>query len=129
MEKGDRYELIYPVTTKVRDGFRETFRDNNPLHTNKVFAQEKGFSDEVMYGNILNGFVSHFIGEALPVKNVIIHAQQIKFFKPFYCGDELTFKAELTDSIVSVNTFIFGFGFFNQSGVEIARGKVQIGLI
>ncbi len=30
MEKGDRYELIYPVTTKVRDGFRDTFKDAKP---------------------------------------------------------------------------------------------------
>ncbi len=104
-------------------------KTQNPLHTDRAFAQEKGFSEAVMYGNILNGFISHFIGEALPVKNVIIHAQQIKFFKPFFCGDELTLKAELTDSIVSVNTFIFGFGFFNEAGVEVARGKVQIGLI
>jgi 3-hydroxybutyryl-CoA dehydratase len=129
MQKGDRFELTYSVTTKVRDGFRDIFKDANPLHTDERFAREKGFDGEVMYGNILNGFISHFIGEALPVKNVIIHAQQIKFFKPFYCGDELVFKAEICDAVVSVNAFVFQFGFFSQSGLEIARGKVQIGLI
>src|SRR5579872_7448002 len=126
MQKGDTYELNYPVTPAIRDGFRDIFKDANPLHTDKGFAREKGFDDAVMYGNILNGFISHFIGEALPVKNVIIHAQQIKFFKPFYCGDELILRAELSESVASVQAFIFNFGFFNRSGLEIARGKVQI---
>jgi 3-hydroxybutyryl-CoA dehydratase len=129
MNKGDIFELRYAVTPQVRDGFREIFKDANPLHTDRAFARELGFTEEVMYGNILNGFISHFIGEALPVKNVIIHSQQIKFFKPFYCGDKLLLKAEIGEAVESVNAFIFNFAFSNQHGQEIARGKVQIGVI
>ena len=128
MRKGDTFELNYPVTPEVRDGFRQVFRDTNPLHTDRSFAQARGFVEEVMYGNILNGFISHFIGEELPIKNVIIHSQQIKFFKPFYCGDELLLKAEIGEAVESVHVFIFNFSFFNQQEIEIARGKVQIGL-
>jgi len=128
MRKGDTFELNYPVTVEVRDGFRQVFRDANPLHTDRSFAQARGFAEEVMSGNILNGFISHFIGEALPIKNVIIHSQQIKFFKPFYCGDQLLLKAKISEVVESVHVFIINFSFFNQQEIEIARGKVQIGL-
>jgi 3-hydroxybutyryl-CoA dehydratase len=129
MQKGDSFELTYLVTKDVRDGFRQIFKDSNPLHTDESFARAKGFAGEVMYGNILSGFISHFVGEALPVKNVIIHSQQIKFFKPFYCGEELVLKADISEKVESVHVFIFNFCFFNRQGTEIARGKVQIGLI
>jgi 3-hydroxybutyryl-CoA dehydratase len=129
MRKGDTFEVKYPVTAEVRDGFRQIFKDANPLHTDRSFAQARGFSGEVMYGNVLNGFISHFIGEVLPIKNVIIHSQQIKFIKPFYCGDELFLKAEISEAVESVHVIIFNFSFFNQQEVEIAKGKVQIGVI
>jgi len=74
MQKGDSFQFRYCVTAAVRDGFLALFEDRNPLHTDKAFAREKGFREEVMYGNILNGFISHFVGELLPVKNIIIHA-------------------------------------------------------
>jgi 3-hydroxybutyryl-CoA dehydratase len=129
MQKGDSFQFRYCVTPDIRDGFLALFGDRNPLHTDKAFAREKGFREEVMYGNILNGFISHFVGELLPVKNIIIHAQQIKYFKPFYCGDELTLKAELGEVIESVKAYIFTFSFSNQDNTEIAKGKVQIGMI
>jgi len=129
MEKGDRFNVRYPVTAQVRDRFAQLFEDRNPLHTDKGFAREKGFDEEVMYGNILNGFISHFIGERLPIKNVIIHAQQIKYLKPFYCGDELTLTADIGEVVESVRVFIFNFSFSNQHNTEIAKGKVQIGII
>ena len=129
MQKGDSFQFRYSVTADVRDGFLALFEDRNPLHTDKAFAREKGFREEVMYGNILNGFISHFVGELLPVKNIIIHAQQIKYFKPFYCGDELTLKADLTEVVESVKAYIFNFSFSNQDNMEIAKGKVQIGMI
>jgi 3-hydroxybutyryl-CoA dehydratase len=129
MQKGDKFELGYEVTVDVRDGFRQIFKDANPLHTDQSFARSKGFAGEVMYGNILSGFLSHFIGEALPIKNVVIHSQQIKFFRPFFCGDNLVLKAEISEAFESVHVFIFSFGFFDNNGIEIAGGKVQIGVI
>ena len=117
------------VTETVYKGFVNVFQDKNPLHTNEKFAEEKGFAGKVMHGNILNGFLSYFIGECLPVKNVIIHSQEISFKNALYLDNELTFKAEVVDIFESVNAVEFKFNFKNQENKIVAKGKFQIGLI
>lgn len=82
-----------------------------------------------MHGNILNGFVSYFIGECLPVKNVIIQTQEIKFFKPTYLNNSLNFQAEIVDVFESVNTVEIKFIFKNIEEMKVASGKINIGII
>jgi len=129
MTTGTTYIHTFKVTPDVYEGFIEISQDRNPLHTNAGFAQSKGFKGRVMHGNILNCFVSYFVGECLPVKNVIIHSQSIAFSLPVYVDNELTFHAELTGVFESVNTYEFKFYFKNDEGKKIAKGKVQIGLL
>lgn len=82
-----------------------------------------------MHGNILNGFLSYFIGECLPVKTVVIQSQEIKFHKPVYLGDAVTLNAEVADFHESVRTAEIIFSFTNQQNIKVARGKMFIGLI
>ena len=74
MKEGDCFEARFTVTEETYLGFISLFKDKNPLHTDATFARLRGFDDKVMHGNILNGFLSYFIGECLPMKNVIIHS-------------------------------------------------------
>lgn len=128
-EKGSRFEQIYTVNETVHRGFISLFEDNNPLHTNCSYAQNKGFKSEVMHGNILNGFISHFVGECLPFKNLILQTQEIRFFRPVYLNDILFLKVEVNDYFESVKTAELKFLFQNQHQVIVARGKLTIGLI
>ena len=128
--RGDQLNIDFTVTPEVYNGFIEIFKDRNILHTDKEFAKGKNFSDVVMHGNILNGFVSYFIGECLPVKNVMILSQEIKFSKPVYLNDEIIMKTELTDIIDSVKVYQFKFTFHRKNDdLKLATGKVQICLI
>lgn len=72
-------EKIYYLTEEVYQAFQQCSNDRNPLHTNESFALSKGFGGKVMYGNILNAFISNFVGECLPIKDVIIHSQEIQY--------------------------------------------------
>lgn len=128
MQIGDVFTHTFQVSEAVYRGFQQTFKDYNPLHTLDEVAREKGFAGKVMHGNILNGFLSYFIGEGLPVKDVIIHSQSISFHKPVYLNDVLRFQAEITDFSESVKVVAFGFYFENESGKKVAKGKIQIGL-
>lgn len=105
------------------------FGDKNPLHTSSAFAMEKGYRQCVMHGNILNGFVSHFIGECLPTKEVMIYSQKIDFKKPVYLGDQLTMTSVIEDIHESVNLIEFSFNFVNSELLEVAKGKIQIGML
>ena len=129
MQAGDKYEVPFKVTADVYNGFIKTFKDNNPLHTDNAFAKARGFEGEVMHGNILNGFISYFIGECLPQKDVIIHSQSIKFSQPVYMDNELIFVASIVDFFESVNIYQFKFYFENAAATKVAKGEIQIGIL
>ena len=125
----DTFEDLFIVNKETYEGFIQVFKDNNPLHTNQQFAIDKGFDGVVMHGNILNGFLSFFIGERLPTKDVIIHSQEIQFKNAVYLNDELNFKAEVIGMYESVNAIEFKYSFKNKDAKIVAKGKIQIGVI
>ena len=129
MNKGDVFTCSFKVDSVIYNGFIATFKDQNPLHTDEKFSIARGFKEKVMHGNILNGFLSYFIGECLPVKNVLIQTQEIKFLKPVFLNDELTLCVQIEDVFESVNTIDFTYYFANQDKVKVAKGKIQIGLL
>ena len=125
----DTFDKSFIVSSETYTGFIKLFKDENPLHTDEQFAKTKGFRGRVMHGNILHGFISYFIGECLPVKNVIIHSQEIEFKNAVYLNDELQFKAVITGIYESVNTVEFKYYFKNAASNIVAKGKIQIGLL
>lgn len=128
LQQGDKIKQRFTVSETVYEGFISVFKDKNPLHTDSGYAVAKGFKGRVMHGNILNGFISYFIGECLPSKDVIIHSQQISFSGPVYLNDTLEFEAEVEEVYESVNAIKFKFGFRNTEGKRVAKGEIQIGL-
>jgi 3-hydroxybutyryl-CoA dehydratase len=125
----DTFDKPFIVSSEIYSGFIKLFKDENPLHTDEQFAKTKGFKGRVMHGNILHGFISYFIGECLPVKNVIIHSQEIEFKNAVYLNDELQFKAVITGIYESVNAVEFKYDFKNAASKIVAKGKIQIGLL
>jgi 3-hydroxybutyryl-CoA dehydratase len=129
LSKGTKFTNRFTVSPAVYEGFINIFMDRNPLHTSSVFAIEKGFKSNVMHGNILNGFLSYFIGECLPTKNVIIHSQDIKFSKPVYLKDTVVLQAQVKDYFESVNVVHISFYFENEQQIKVASGNVHIGIL
>ncbi len=125
----DRFERTFLLSDKTYEGFIEIFQDKNPLHTDEQFAIGKGFKGRVMHGNILNGFLSYFIGECLPIKDVIIHTQSIQFKNAVYLNDKISFEGIVNEVYESVNAIEFKFSFKNEASKELAKGKIQIGIL
>jgi len=128
-QEGTLFQETFHLTESTYKGFIELFEDRNPLHTDADFAGQKGFDGVVMHGNILNGFLSYFIGECLPTKDVIIHSQNIQFKNPVYKNDRLAFEAKVSNVFESVNAVEFNFNFKNTEGRIAAKGKIQIGVL
>ena len=129
LPKGAKFSRQFAVSQSVYDGFIQTFNDRNPYHISDDAARAKGFAGKIMHGNILNGFLSYFIGECLPVKTVVIQSQEIKFHKPVYLDDTVTLNAEVSDYHESVRTAEIVFSFTNQHNVKVARGRMFIGIV
>ena len=126
--KGQTFSQSFLVSEPVYRKFIETFCDNNILHVNDEYARMKGFSAKVMHGNILNGFISYFVGECLPVKEVILQTQSIKYYNPVYMNDKLNFNAEVIDVFDSVRSVELRYS-FSCEGKKIAKGVLLIGLL
>lgn len=127
MKENDHFILTFYIDEKTYLGFIDLFNDKNPLHMDDQFAQAKGFQRKVMHGNILGGFISYFVGECLPEKNVVIQTQKIQYKKPVYLGDVLLFHANVDNYFSSVKVAEISFYFENQQKNKVAKGKLQIG--
>jgi 3-hydroxybutyryl-CoA dehydratase len=129
MKVGDQFEIGYQVTEKIYNGFIEMFDDKNPLHTDEQFAIGKNFSGKVMHGAILTCFLSNFIGEQLPIKNVIVLTYKISFTKPVYLGDKLVLAATIAEIFDSVKCVNFKYQFKNSQGTTVSKGEISIRII
>ena len=126
---GDELKAEYFVGQSVYEGFLNTFEDTNPMHINAIYAMKYGYNEIVMHGNILNGFISHFIGVNLPAKNLVIISQEIKFRNPVYLNDWIQIKSRVDDihdalSLVSLKLFLT-----NHRGEKVANAMVEIKIL
>lgn len=132
VEKSQSIEVTYHVTPEIYFGFQRISSDFNPLHTDETFARSKGFPKLVMYGNILNSFVSHFVGMALPTREVIIQTQDIQFRKPVFLNDTILLKSEIetvSDAVEIINYKLKFYRVSEQKYILVASGHVQIGTL
>ena len=131
-EKTASLSHVYQVTPEVYDSFQRCSQDMNPLHTDEAFAKAKGFRGCVMYGNILNAFISHFVGMCLPTPHVMIQSQDINFHKPVFLNDEITLEAGIDTVSEAVNIVNYKLKFYKTTDTGrqlVAKGHVQIGLL
>lgn len=121
-----KFTADFVVTPKVHSNFISTFLDQHALHTDQVYAQSFGFEGIVMHGNILNGFLSYFVGEILPLPDVMILRQEIKFSHPVYLNDRIVLEAQVKEIHESVQVAALGFRFMNAAGNTVAKGRVEV---
>lgn len=131
-EKSANIQFTYKVTPDVYYSFQRCSNDYNPLHTDEAFSKRKGFEGRVMYGNILNAFVSHFVGMLLPSREVMIQSQDINYHKPVYLNDVILLEAGIDTVSEAVNIINYKLKFRRVGGAKnelVAKGHVQIGLL
>jgi len=123
---GDNFNCLFVVTEDVYLHFQEMTGDKNPLHVDTDFAQRKGFKKRVMYGNILNGYISYFIGMGLPSKDVMLISQSINWKKPVYMDDQVNLEAKVSEVSEAVGIVEFKYKFRKKDNVLVASGNIQI---
>lgn len=120
----------FDVTQKYTRQFQICSGDMNPLPYQIWNLQRvRDFRECVMYGNIINAFVSTLIGMCLPSPDVIIHSQDIQYKKPVFMNDVLDAEIRVEEVFESVNTVELKFTFRNQYSQVVSKGHVQIGVI
>lgn len=126
---GDLYKHKFKITDEIVDKFIDLSNDKNPLHVDDQFAINKGFKSKVIQGNLQNCFISYFIGECLPCKNVMILSQTIKYKNPLYLNETIFLNVKICGVFDSVGLIEFDFNFKNEFDKIISNGKIKIKLI
>ena len=125
----DTFDEKFKISDELVSDFVKLSNDRNPLHTIDKFAIDKGFKSMVVQGNLQNCFISYFIGECLPSKNVMILSQNINFKNPVYINDILNLRVKIIGVFESVDLIEFEFNFTNQLDKIISKGIIKIKLI
>ena len=125
----DYFDEKFKISDELVSDYEKLSNDRNPFHTIDAFAIDKGFNSRVVHGNLQNCFISYFIGECLPSKNVMILTQTIEFKRPVYINDILYLRAKIIGVFESVELIEFDFNFTNKLGKIISKGIIKIKLI
>ena len=128
IEEGTTFIHEFKVDKETTDLFIEISQDRNPFHVDDDFSISKGFKSKVIHGNIQNCFVSYFVGEIFPIKEVMILSQSIKFKNPVYENDLLTFESKIVNFVESIQVYEFKFKFKNSTDI-VSQGNLMIKVI
>lgn len=71
--------------------------DFNPVHVNKVEAEDSIFGKQIAHGFLVGSLLSNAIGMRLPGPGTIYMEQDMKFKKPVHIGDTVTAKLEVSE--------------------------------
>ena len=128
VKEGTSFNHKFKVTKETSDLFINLSQDRNPLHIDDDFSISKGFKSKVIHGNIQNCFLSYFVGEISPVKEVMILSQSIKYKNPVYENETLSFEAKVINYVESMKVFEFNFKFKNSINI-VSQGSLMIKII
>ena len=123
------------ITEQMMQQFQEMTGDVNPLHCDDTFAKEKGFDGKVAYGMLTASFLSTMAGVYLPGENSLIQSVEVKFVKPVFPGEEITFTgkvSEVNDTfrflVLKVTGTVTGEKENERYGTKVLKAVMQIGV-
>ena len=125
--EGISRERDYEITLEVYEGFLRLFGDCSPLHVDADYAKICDFTDILMHGAILNGFISNFVGMVYPGGKSLELSVDIRYLKPAYLGDTLRLVGKITQKLDVQQVVVLHITFLNQTrGGTTANGRVQV---
>lgn len=71
--------------------------DFNPVHVNKVEAEDSIFGKQIAHGFLVGSLLSNAIGMRLPGPGTIYMEQDMRFLKPVHIGDTITARLEVAE--------------------------------
>lgn len=99
--------------------------DFNPVHVNKIAAEQSAFGKRVAHGILVSSFISTVLGMYLPGPGTIYTKQELKFRKPVFIEDTITAQVEIVQLCdrrrAKLKTQVF-----NQDGQCVVDGMAEV---
>jgi 3-hydroxybutyryl-CoA dehydratase len=122
LQIGDSAEFTKTVTEADVVTFAGVTGDFNPVHINKVWAENSRFHGRIAHGMLSAGMISAVIGMQLPGPGTIYLSQEIKFLAPVYLGDTITARVEVIEFNKEKNRARLRTTCQNQTGKLVVEG-------
>jgi len=100
--------------------------DLNPVHINKIYAEQTIFKDRIVHGSLVTSFFSTVLGTQLPGNGTIYVDQYSKFIKPVYLYDTITASIVIEQILIEKNRVIFKTEATNQKGETVVIGSATV---
>ena len=130
IEIGQKESFVYEIDEAKMKLFRELSGDSNPLHTDLAFAKEKGYSENVVYGQLTAAALSTLAGMYLPGKRSIIHRIETNFIRPVFLSKcPLTVVGTVKEKDDRFQTITLKFEIYNIDKAKVCNGNMRIGFL
>jgi 3-oxoacyl-[acyl-carrier protein] reductase len=126
---GQKAQFSQLITEEVVKKFVDLTGDDNPLHTNKEFAEKSSFKGIVTHGMLSASFISTMVGKHIPGDGALWVSQNLQFLLPVRLGDELLIKAEITKLSLKERLMTLKTEILNQFSQKVLTGEGQVKLL
>lgn len=127
MKAGYQTELI---PCKISEGDNKVFAkisgNWSPLHTDREFAQSKGYKDCPLYGMLLASKFSYLLGMVLPGQDGVCLTQSLRFHKPVFIGETFYLKGTVLSKSESTKVVEIKTEILDAEGKVAVDGVAQV---
>ena len=100
---GDRASISKQITERDVIRFAELTGDINPIHMDKLYAEESIFGERIAHGMLTASLISAVLGVKLPGPGNIYVSQSLKFRAPVKFGDTIEAVVEVVEKDTEKN--------------------------
>jgi 3-hydroxybutyryl-CoA dehydratase len=126
LEIGKTYETSITITEKMVENFTRATGDYNPIHMDEDYARGTIFKTRVVHGMLHAGLISGIVGTRFPGPGTIYLAQALKFLKPVFIGDEVTYRLKVLEYSQEKNRLRLETVCVNQKGETVVTGEALV---
>ena len=120
------YDKKVTVTAEMIERFAEATGDRNPVHLDEEYAKGTIFKTRVAHGMLSAGVLSGILGTEFPGVGTIYLSQTLKFMRPVFIGDEITFQLKVLELIQEKNRIRIETICENQKGETVVTGEALV---
>jgi len=126
LEVGKTYKTKITITEQMVEHFARATGDYNPIHMEGDYARGTIFKARVVHGMLHAGLISGIIGTRFPGPGTIYLTQALKFLKPVFIGDEVTYRLKVLEYVQEKNRLRLETVCINQKGQTALTGEALV---
>ncbi len=123
---GDRASISKLIMERDVIRFAELTGDINPIHMDKLYAEQTDFGERIAHGMLTASLISAVLGIKLPGPGNIYVSQSLKFRAPVKFGDIIEAEVEVVEKIPERNRVHLKTTCRNQDGTVVLEGEAIV---